>query len=128
VIGLFGPGLIGIALLAVWLYCIFDVIATEEALARNLPKIVWLLLVIFVPTIGAIAWLALGRPLYAGWRPGDTTPRPPRPPRVAPEDRPDWNPDGFAQREAELRRREEELKQRDEELRRRDADPDPDAG
>jgi hypothetical protein len=35
-----------------WIYCIFDVIASEESLIRNLPKTMWLVIVIFVPTIG----------------------------------------------------------------------------
>lgn len=95
---LFAPGLFGIALFALWVYAILDVIATDSILVRNLPKTTWLFLVIFVPSVGAIAWIALGRPPYAGWRPGDTETRSTRPqqPRatrqryVAPEDRDDW--------------------------------------
>ncbi len=67
-----GGGLIGFLLIALWLYCIFDVIATDEILIRSLPKMAWLFIVIMLPDIGSIAWLALGRPQYAGWRPGDT--------------------------------------------------------
>jgi Phospholipase_D-nuclease N-terminal len=51
----YGGGLVGLALLGLWIYCIFDVIATEEALVRNLPKLLWLVLVIIVPDVGAIA-------------------------------------------------------------------------
>ncbi|HYD10919.1 MAG TPA: PLD nuclease N-terminal domain-containing protein [Acidimicrobiales bacterium] len=88
-IRILGPGIFGLVALGLWLYCIFDVIATEEMLVRNLPKTLWLLLVIFVPTVGGLAWLLLGRPLNAGWRPGDTELR--RPPRIrGPEDDPDW--------------------------------------
>jgi hypothetical protein len=88
---LFLPGIAGFVLFALWLFCIFDVIATDESLARNLPKMVWLLLVILVPTIGSIAWLALGRPRYAGLRPGRTDVRPP-PPRTVRglEDSEEW--------------------------------------
>ena len=122
-IRLLGGGLIGFLLVALWIYCIFDVIATEDVLIRNLPKGLWLLIVIFIPDIGSIAWLALGRPPFAGWRPGDTGVRPPR--RVlGPEDRPDFpssrrsdSVDEDRQRldawEADLRRREQELKRRD---------------
>ncbi len=60
-------------------------------LVRNLPRMVWLILVIILPDIGAIAWLALGRPLHAGWRPGDTRVRQRRR-VVGPEDRTDWVP------------------------------------
>ena len=90
-IRLFGPGLLGLLVMALWLYCIFDVIATDDALVRNLPKVIWLLLVLLVPAVGSITWLALGRPRYAGWRPGDTTRRPPRRPGgPGPEDDPEW--------------------------------------
>ncbi len=64
--------MIGFLLIAFWIYCIFDVIATDEVLVRSLPKLVWLFIVVVLPTIGSIAWLALGRPVFAGWRPGDT--------------------------------------------------------
>jgi phospholipase D-like protein len=57
-----GGGLLGFAVLALWVFCIFDVVATDDALVRSPPKVVWLLIVIFVPTIGSIAWLLLGRP------------------------------------------------------------------
>ena len=124
---LIGMGIVPLVLLALWLYCIFDVIATDATLVRNLPKGAWLVLVIFLLDIGSLAWLALGRPLYAGWRPGDTTARP-RPRQVrGPEDAPgllpparppgDSAPDA---REERLRAWEEELRRRERELRRED--------
>jgi len=109
---LFEEGLIPVLLLALWIYCIFDVIATDEGLARNLPKGFWLLIVIFLPDIGSLAWLLLGRPLFAGWRPGDTTRRAPK--RViGPEDRPDFPVSSLENWERDLRRREEELRRRE---------------
>jgi hypothetical protein len=117
-IRLAGGGLIGFLLIALWLYCIFDVIATEEILVRNLPKMAWLFIVIVIPDIGSIAWLALGRPQFAGWRPGDSEGRPMRR-VVGPEDRPDFSPGDAAGRpdasrlqawEADLERRERELR------------------
>lgn len=120
-------GLVPLVLLALWLYAILDVIATDEALMRNLPKFGWLLIVIFLPTIGSLAWLLLGRPLYAGWRPGDTTRRAPK--RViGPEDRADFPtsyrppapPRPVDSRENELAAWEERLRRREEELRRRE--------
>jgi hypothetical protein len=68
-------GLVAAALLLLWVYCIFDVIASDSAVVRNLPKTMWLFIVILLPDIGALAWLLLGRPERAGWRPGDTTQR-----------------------------------------------------
>jgi hypothetical protein len=55
-------GLVGIGFLILWLYCIYDVITTDEAIIRHLPKVVWLLIVIFLSDLGSILWLALGRP------------------------------------------------------------------
>jgi hypothetical protein len=136
---LFEEGLIPVLLLALWIYCIFDVIATDDVLARNLPKFVWLVIVIFLPDIGSLAWLLLGRPLYAGWRPGDTTRRTPK--RViGPEDRPDFAagptrplpppaPPPLESQEDRLANWEQDLRRREEELRRRQQgepdDPDP---
>ena len=128
-----GGGIFGLAILALWAYCIFDVISTDESRIQNLPKMFWLLIVIFVPTIGSLAWLLLGRPSGAHWRPGSTAPRsaPPPPPtlglperQIAPEDHNAKREEALrryhAEREAELRRREEELRRREEELRRRE--------
>ncbi|MGH2757663.1 MAG: PLD nuclease N-terminal domain-containing protein [Actinomycetota bacterium] len=119
------------ALFVLWIYCVFDVISTEESLMRNLPKMVWLVIVIFVPTVGSIAWLVLGRPQNAGFAPGDTTYRPePRggrvdrsTPRSSGVVAPDDDPRFLAQideRTKRLQEWEEDLKRRDEELRRRE--------
>ena len=113
-----GGGLVGLVTLGLFVYCLIDVISTDEALARNLPKMVWLLLVILVPIIGSVAWLLLGRPERAGFTPGDTRYRTIRP--KGPDDHPGflsaidpdkerlqrWE-DDLARREKELRRREE---------------------
>ncbi|MCP3939281.1 MAG: hypothetical protein GY708_28365 [Actinomycetia bacterium] len=72
-------GPVGLVMFCVWLYAVIDVISTDEVLARNLPKSMWVFIVLFFPGVGAVAWLALGRPLYVGWRPGDTSRRPARP-------------------------------------------------
>jgi hypothetical protein len=120
-------GVVSIVLLALWVYCIFDVIATDDSLVRNLPKGMWLLIVIFLPDVGSLAWLLLGRPMYAGWRPGDTTRRPPRR-VVGPEDRDDFPsrplrpppPRPLESREEQLAAWEEQLQRREEELRRRE--------
>ena len=114
-----GGGLIGFLLIALWLYCIFDVIATDEALMRSLPKMAWLFIVIIIPSVGSIAWLALGRPQFAGWRPGDTEGRPTRR-VVGPEDRPDFSPgSGSGSADAgRLQAWEDDLHRREQELRR----------
>ena len=126
--GYLGGGLLGIALLALWAYCIFDVISTDESMMRNMPKILWLVVVIVIPTVGSVAWLLLGRPEGAGLRPGDTTtyraPRPHRPQRLGPAPTaPDDDPAFLARLDDEtkrLRAWEEELKRREDEVRRRE--------
>lgn len=136
---LYADGVVGLLLLGLWLFAIFDVISTDAALCRNLPKMMWLMIVLFIPDIGSIAWLLLGRPENAGFRPGDTTYRAPR--RVlGPEDAPafqsrseelnarleKWEAEQ-QQREKSLHGRdlgvwEAELHRREEELRRREKD------
>src|SRR3954471_2247169 len=59
---LFLDGIAGLVVLAFWLYCVLDVITTDEAQMRNLPKMAWVFIVIFLVEIGAIAWLIAGRP------------------------------------------------------------------
>ncbi|MET3963021.1 hypothetical protein ABIE44_002955 [Marmoricola sp. OAE513] len=44
------------------IFCVIDIIQSREGEVRNLPKIAWLLLVLFFPLVGSIAWLAVGRP------------------------------------------------------------------
>ena len=46
---------------AVYIYFIIDVLRTPRGQTRSLPKFVWLLVVVLVPLLGGLAWLALGR-------------------------------------------------------------------
>jgi hypothetical protein len=79
-------GVLGLVFLAVWVFCIIDVITTPPEQVRNLPKIVWLLLVVLLMDIGAFAWLIAGHDWSArlGARVG--TPRPGRGPATNPDD------------------------------------------
>jgi hypothetical protein len=58
---LYGYGLFGLVVLALWIFCIFDVITTPEYQMNHLPKLAWLLIVFLLPTIGSIVWLVVGR-------------------------------------------------------------------
>jgi hypothetical protein len=49
-------------------YCLIDAIQADESQVRNLPRTGWILLIILVPLVGGIAWLAVGRPLGTGRR------------------------------------------------------------
>ena len=54
--------LIGGVALVVTLYALIDCIQTPRAYARTLPKLLWLVLVVIVPFVGAVGWLVAGRP------------------------------------------------------------------
>jgi hypothetical protein len=83
-------GIVALALFMFWIWALLDCIATDSALCRNLPKMVWIVLVLLLPDIGAIAWLLLGRPEKASWRPGSTDYSTPRRP-VGLEDSPRYS-------------------------------------
>lgn len=51
--------------LCLFLWCFIEVIQTPERDMRNLSKPVWLLLVLFFPFLGSVAWLVAGRPQAA---------------------------------------------------------------
>ena len=55
-------GALGLLLMGLWIFCIIDVITTDEVVMRNLPKPLWLLIVILLFDLGAIVWLIAGRP------------------------------------------------------------------
>src|SRR4051812_30937026 len=88
-------GVVGPVVLALLIYCLCDVIATDSSLTRHLPKFTWLIIVIILADVGCVLWLVLGRPERAGWRPGDTTIRRPFSTRFVvrgPEDDPSFRP------------------------------------
>jgi len=63
-----GAGLL--LLLALWLFCLIDVITTDESLCRNLPKMAWLFIVFILPDVGSVLWLVAGRPQRSTRTPG----------------------------------------------------------
>lgn len=52
----------GLFFLAFWLFCLIDVLVTDEDRVRNLPKWAWFLIVLLLPDIGSLVWLILGHP------------------------------------------------------------------
>lgn len=52
-------GILGTAL---WVYCLFDVIMSDDSRIRNLPKLTWIFVVLVTSVVGAVAWLVAGRP------------------------------------------------------------------
>ncbi len=61
-------GAFGVLMFALWLFCIIDVITTPDGSVRNLPKLLWLFIVILLPDVGSIAWLVAGRNWNANGR------------------------------------------------------------
>ncbi|HYN99005.1 MAG TPA: PLD nuclease N-terminal domain-containing protein [Actinomycetota bacterium] len=62
--------------LGLLVFCVLECIATDSSLVRNLPKALWILLIVLLPPIGAVAWLLLGRPEKTRYHPGDARSRP----------------------------------------------------
>ena len=81
-----GKVLLGALVLVVMLYAFIDCLQTPRAYARSLPKWLWLVLVVIVPVVGAVAWLFAGRPQRASLV--GAAPRRGRGGPVAPDDDP----------------------------------------
>lgn len=47
--------------LGVWLFCLFEVLSTDERDTHHLPKFGWFLVVLLGFELGAVAWLLFGR-------------------------------------------------------------------
>lgn len=56
----------GLLVMLLWVFCLIDAITADEGGIRYLPKIVWILLIVFLPFAGSLAWLVAGRPVGAG--------------------------------------------------------------
>ena len=63
-----GVGLL--LVVALWIFCLVDVIVSKEDECRNLPKLLWLLIVLMLPDVGSVLWLIAGRPrgLLQSWQ------------------------------------------------------------
>jgi hypothetical protein len=73
--------------IAVTVYAVVDCIQTDDAQVRGLPKLLWLLLILLFPIVGAIAWFIAGRPLRGSpGRPGGGPTHRPPPPRGPDDD------------------------------------------
>ena len=59
---------LGLATLALWIFSLVDVIGSDDGRIRHLLKVWWLLIVLFFPLAGSIAWLVAGRPERGGPR------------------------------------------------------------
>ena len=57
---------VGVGFLVLWIYCIYDVITTDDAIIQHLPKVLWILIVVLLSDLGSLLWLGLGRPRVWG--------------------------------------------------------------
>jgi hypothetical protein len=122
-------GIVAIGFLILWIYCIYDVITTDETIVRHLPKIAWLLIVVLIPEIGSILWLGLGRPqvwsrqAHDPVRYGSHRLRAYPPPAAVEPSLDHLNPIvRYREEQTRLRVTEAQRKRREEELRRRELD------
>ncbi|PZF98356.1 PLD nuclease N-terminal domain-containing protein [Micromonospora deserti] len=107
-------------------------LSAEEGEIKALPRIAWVLIILFFPLLGSIAWFVAGRERAVGRPAGSPFPgripstRERRRP-VAPDDDPEFLrsiEDGSRQQDQELFRRwEEDLRRREDDLRRREGEP-----
>lgn len=74
-------GILFLVVLAVWLYCLLDVVSSDRDRVRGLPKGAWIAIVLLTFEIGAVAWLVFGRP---------RGPEPGRTPRLGSSRRTSW--------------------------------------
>jgi len=117
---------------AVTVWALVECIQSDETQVRRLPKVGWILVILFAFFVGAVAWFILGRPRATQpSRPGWGPPRSNRPAapadgrRPAPDDDPEFlrSIGHDSDHEQMLKRWEEDLKRRERELRDPD-DPD----
>ncbi|WP_406067002.1 PLD nuclease N-terminal domain-containing protein [Micromonospora sp. NBC_01638] len=105
-------------------------LSAEEGQIRALPRIAWVLIILFFPLVGSIAWFIAGREPSSGapkgWPGGPGPAERQRPRPLAPDDDPEFlrsMQDRAKQQDQELFRRwEEDLRRREDDLR-RDGEP-----
>ncbi len=57
-----GRVVVVLALLAFTVYSLTDCVQSTEARVRNLPKLGWAAIILFLPVVGGVAWFVAGRP------------------------------------------------------------------
>ncbi len=123
--------LIFLAQIVLAVFALISCLSAEEGDIRALPRIAWVLIILFFPLVGSIAWFVAGRESRAG-SPGARRPagggfaeRRRQP--VAPDDDPEFLrsiEERSRQQDQELFSRwEEDLRRREDDLRRRDGEP-----
>jgi hypothetical protein len=117
------------------IWALIECIQADDTEIRHLPKIWWILIILFFWAIGAVAWFTAGRPRGsarrgAPWPSGPTSGFPgyERPRPLAPDDDPNFLRDlkrSNDDHEQMLKRWEEDLKRRERDLRQQGDGQDP---
>ncbi|GAA4675937.1 PLD nuclease N-terminal domain-containing protein [Phytohabitans rumicis] len=106
--------------IALAVIALISCLSAEEDEIRGLPRLLWVLVILFFPLVGSIAWFLAGRPATA--KSGGGAPEPRRP--LAPDDDPEFLGSLDAQQSQQDREMfdkwEEDLQRREDELRRKD--------
>jgi hypothetical protein len=68
---------------ALFVTSLVDIILRDSSKVKHLPKVVWILIVIFLPLIGSLLWWILGREYDSARMPASRAPRPATEPRYA---------------------------------------------
>lgn len=85
--------LVAVAVLAIFVYGLVDVIRTDKHLTRGISKTAWIVVMVVLPVVGAALWFIIGRPRGSSPAPQSYTHT------TAPDDDPDFL------RNLEIRRR-----------------------
>jgi hypothetical protein len=121
-------GLLFVVQLVLAVAALISCLSADEGEIRALPRIAWVLIILFFPLVGGVAWFLAGRPARHGAagprRPGSGFPENERPRQQAPDDDPEFlkslnqrrkeDSELFERWEADLRRREEDLRKEQE--------------
>jgi hypothetical protein len=122
--------LLFIAQLALAVFALISCLSAEEGEIRALPRLAWVLIILFFPLIGSIAWFLAGRPARTSAPRSSSQPiggfrEYERPRQLAPDDDPEFlrslNAEKSKQDKELYERWEEDLRRREDELRRRES-------
>ena len=109
--------IIPVITLGLLIFALIDVITSDESQIKHLPKLVWVLLIVFLPLVGSIIWLITGKdrgttPDHGSFGdPRRYTDRQPSAPVLSDEERIE-NEIAYHERQAEIRRLEAEVRRR----------------
>lgn len=111
---------LSVATVALMVFALIDVITSDDWQIRHLPKLFWILLIVFLPLIGSIIWLVVGKDRGAGVDHGSFGD-----PRRAPANpAPELDDDTAIEQEIAYHEKQAEIRRLEAELRQKRGDPD----